>query len=363
MRVLHWYWQTNAGGIHQVVSDLIRTQREDASLEVRCVVGKDGAPCEPEVSTLGLRHGFDFLRYGAARRALEWADLVHMHGYNPVIAAAVARLGKPCVYTDHGSDRFPSLRNRIVVGQLQRRFVRDRADLVTVNSSHKQGDRADFYGIDDARIRVVHNGLDFHGLARADLGSARASLPIPLEDRIVGTVAVFNVKKRIHLLLEAFAELEQGDVRLLVVGDGAIRQRLERRARALGIAERTLFTGYCERARELIALMDVFVLPTRDEGFGLAAVEALALRRPVIVFKDGGGLTEIVRDGETGFVVKDVAEATRRIRQILGDADLATRLGDAGADDVRARFSIDAMAERTRRLYDEALAGIPLRTA
>ena len=366
MRVLHWYWQTHAGGIHRVVSDLVGVQRRDPSLDVRCVVGR--ASPMPERSAernapggfvcLGLRHGFDFSRYGAACEAMRWADLIHMHGYNPVVALAVERLAKPCVYTDHGTDRHPSLRNRVVVGHFQRRFVRSRADVVTVNSLFRLSERVDFYGIRDGRFRVVHNGLDFGGL------SARpADLGLPPGVPVVGTVAVFNLKKRLHLLLEAFAALDHETARLLIVGDGALRPRLEERARSLGIGDRVLFTGYREDARELIAMMDVFVLPTQGEGFGLAAVEALGLERPVVVFRDGGGLTEVVRDGETGCVVDHVDAAARCLRRLLGDPAPRRRLGAAGAIDVRARFSIEAMADRTRRCYDEALAGRRRRTA
>ncbi|MHC4819692.1 MAG: glycosyltransferase family 4 protein [Planctomycetota bacterium] len=366
MRVLHWYWQTNAGGIHRVVSDLVGVQRHDPSLEVRCAVGRAGAlagqPTAPRiprsVTCLGLRHGFDFSRYGAAREAMRWADLVHMHGYNPVVALAVERLAKPCVYTDHGTDRHPSLRNRVVVGHFQRRFVRARADLVTVNSLFRLSERVDFYGIRDGRFRVVHNGLDFGGL-----DTETADLGLPTGVPVVGTVAVFNLKKRLHLLLEAFAALDHDTARLVIVGDGALRPRLEERARALGLGDRVIFTGYREDARRLIARMDIFVLPTQGEGFGLAAVEALGLERPVVVFRDGGGLTEIVRDGETGCVVDHVDDAARCLRRLLGDSALRRRLGAAGALDVRARFSIEAMAQRTRRCYDEALAGRRRRTA
>ncbi|MHC4549329.1 MAG: glycosyltransferase family 4 protein [Planctomycetota bacterium] len=356
IHVLHWYWQTQAGGIHQVVSDLVRALRRDPSVDVRCVVGRARGEVEG-VACLDLRHGFDFLRYRAALRTLAWADLVHMHGYNPVVAAAVSRLGKPCVYTDHGTDRHPSLRNRIVVEGLQRRFVRSRADLITVNSRYRRDEREQFYGIRDGRVRVIHNGLDFSALGAA------APPARPPRDPVVGTVAVFNVKKRLHLLLEAFARLDGAAARLWIVGDGAIRPRLERTAAALGLAERVRFTGYRRDATDLIAQMDVFVLPTEGEGFGLAVVEALALQKPVVVFADGGGLTEIVRHGETGFIVKGVAEATERLRQLLGDPGLRARLGAAGAKDVRARFDIDAMAGLTRRCYDEALTSSPRRTA
>jgi glycosyltransferase involved in cell wall biosynthesis len=226
MRVLHWYWQTSAGGIHRVVSDLVSAQRRDPALRVRCAVGRAGALAgrptasrvPPDVTCLALRHGFDFSRYGAARAALRWADLVHMHGYNPVVALAVERLAKPCVYTDHGTDRHPSLRNRVVVGHFQRRFVRARADLVTVNSLFRLNERMDFYGIRDGRFRVVHNGLDFRAL-----DTAPTDIGLPAGVPLVGTVAVFNLKKRLHLLLETFAALDHPTARLLIVGDGALR--------------------------------------------------------------------------------------------------------------------------------------------
>ena len=356
LRVLHWYWQTNTGGIHRVVTDLTRAQQRDKTLEVRLLVGRGRG--EGPLDSLDLRHGFDFGRYGATCRALAWADLVHMHIYNPVVASAVRRSGKPCVYTDHGTDRHKSLRNLLVVFQLQRRFVRNRATLLTVNSSFRRRTQQEFYAIRDEKIRVVRNGLDFDALRpAADNAALRRELGIGPGEQVAGTLAVFQLRKRLHLLLEAFARVEgllYPPARLLIVGDGMMRPQLERRAQELGIADRVIFTGYREDPYDLVSLMDVFVLPTRGEPFGLAAVEALALGRPVIVFKDGGGLAEIVRDGENGFVVSDVAEAAECLRDLLQNPALRARLGRFGALDVRRRFSIGAMAESIRACYDEA---------
>jgi len=366
LRVLHWYWQTNTGGIHRVVSELAAVQARDPTLDVRRVVGRMGVvanrPVQDEgtagVEYLNLRHGFDFGRFGATCRALAWADLVHMHVYNPVVAAAVARSGKPCVYTDHGTDRHPSLRNLVVVFHLQRRFVRNRATLVTVNSNFRKGTQESFYSIRDGRVRVVHNGLDFASLhGRRDPRELRAELGLRPQDVVAGTVAVFQVRKRLHLLLEAFARVHRElsvPARLLVVGDGALRPQLEQKAVELGLQGRVIFTGYRHDASDLLALMDVFVLPTRGEPFGLAAVEALALGRPALVWRDGGGLPEIVRHGENGYCVCDVQEAAARLRDLLSNPALRARLGSYGAVDVRRRFSIAAMARKVRGCYDEA---------
>ena len=353
LRVVHWYWQSNPGGIHRVVCDLVRAQ-EEAGMEPLRVVGRRG-PGDGTALDLRMRHGFDVLRLPRAKRTLQAADLVHMHSYNPVVARALRSAGTPCVYTDHGSDRYPSLRNRVVLFGLQRRFVRSRPRIVTVNSEYRRGTQAAFYGLEPDRVRVVWNGLDFDALRpRRAPADVRAEFGIPADRPHVGTVAVFQRCKRTHLVLEALARARL-DAALLVVGDGPPRHALERRARALGIADRTVFTGMRADAGDLMAALDAFVLPTEGEGFGLAALEALAVGTPAVVWRDGGGLLEIVRHGTSGFVVADVDEAAARIRQLCTAPELRRRMGDAGAADVRERFSVARMARGIRACYEECL--------
>jgi glycosyltransferase involved in cell wall biosynthesis len=365
LRVVHWYWQTGLGGIHRVVSDLVVSQQGDPSLAAHRVAGQvapgvPGGGRVPGVTYLDLRHGFDFLRYGAARRAIATAHIVHMHVFNPVVAAAVVNLGRTCVYTDHGSDQHPSLRNRLVVFQLQRRFVRKWPARVTVNSGYRQGVQGAFYGIDAERIRVVPNGVDFASIAACrDPAARRAELGVREDELVVGTVAVFQMRKRIHLLLDAYARVRNSLMRpsrLVIVGDGPNRPALEREAHRLGISGHTIFAGYRQDALDVLALVDAFVLPTEGEAFGLAAVEALALGKPVIVWRDGGGLLEVVRHGESGFHVSDTTEAAARLKELLLNPTLRRRMGEAGAADVRSRFAISTMAERMRACYDEAVA-------
>ena len=151
LRILHWYWQAGFGGIHRIASGLSTAQGRDPGLDVRRVVGRRaaGTPADdgPGPESLDFRHGFDFTRLRRVREAVDWADVVHMHTFNPVVAAAVLSSGKGVVYTDHGTDRHKSLRNRIVVSGLQRTFVRRCARMVTVNSGFRRETQRAFYEV------------------------------------------------------------------------------------------------------------------------------------------------------------------------------------------------------------------------
>jgi glycosyltransferase involved in cell wall biosynthesis len=155
-----------------------------------------------------------------------------------------------------------------------------------------------------------------------------------------------------HALVSADPSMR---ARLLLVGDGWSRTDVEARIAATGVRDRVVMTGFRDDARELMAAMDVFVQPAHSEPFGLAAVEAMALERPVVVFRDGGGLTEIVRDGETGFVARDAAEAGGRLDALRRDPALAHRIGRQARTDVLARFDIATMERALRPCYEEAL--------
>jgi glycosyltransferase involved in cell wall biosynthesis len=100
--------------------------------------------------------------------------------------------------------------------------------------------------------------------------------------------------------------------------------------------------------------MDAFSLPS-IESFGNAAVEAMALGIPTIVFNDGGGLVEHIDPGDTGFVVADQQELETTVRRLLADGDLAERVGSRGRAAIRARYTPERSAQAYRQLYASAL--------
>ncbi|MGQ9592888.1 MAG: glycosyltransferase, partial [Planctomycetota bacterium] len=159
-------------------------------------------------------------------------------------------------------------------------------------------------------------------------------------------------EKGLEDLLDGFAAL-RAPARLLIVGEGPMRGELEARARWLGIEGRVLFAGLQAPPNDWLAAMDVFVLPSTYEGFGMAALEAMAAARPVIVARVGG-LAELVEDGRTGIVIppRDPRALAEAIERLLRDIDLRLRLGAAAREAARERTDA-RMIEAYFRLYGQ----------
>jgi glycosyltransferase involved in cell wall biosynthesis len=143
---------------------------------------------------------------------------------------------------------------------------------------------------------------------------------------------------------------------LLLVGDGPLREGLQVQARELGVDHTVHFAGRLEDVRPALAAMDVFVLPSREEGMSNALLEAMAAARPVIA-TDVGGNGEIVREGETGLLVPvdDGDAMATALMDLLGDRERAARFGQAGREDAVRKFGARAMVERLEAFYEARL--------
>jgi glycosyltransferase involved in cell wall biosynthesis len=203
-------------------------------------------------------------------------------------------------------------------------------------------------GLPPERIRTSLPGLDRPALA------VDPDAPRPPRIAYVGRLEAY---KRIDLMLEAAALLlpRHPDLEILVIGRGAERERLAARASALGLADRTRFTGFIENAERdaLIASARACFLPSQKEGFGLTVIEANALATPVVA-RDAPGLRDSVRDGETGRLVAgdDPADWARALAPLLEESD-ATRALRRRALEASKRFDWDRAADE---LLDAILA-------
>jgi glycosyltransferase involved in cell wall biosynthesis len=209
------------------------------------------------------------------------------------------------------------------------------------------------------RCAVVPNGIDLAAFAPArPPGSVRESLGLCPADRVIGTVGRLVPFKGHGYLLEAFAQLRQRHpgIRLLVVGDGPERDALERQARDLGIAGDVRFTGHREDVADLLAAIEVFVLPSLAEHFGRVLLEAMAMERPVVA-TDAGGVPEVVAENVSGLLVPpaDPAALARAVSRLLTDSALARAMGRAGRRRVEAHYNLQRHAERVEAVYAEVL--------
>ena len=203
------------------------------------------------------------------------------------------------------------------------------------------------------RTRVIHNAVDLAGLTATAPGSVPADSPFVL------TVAAHNHRKGVDVLLRAFELLapRHPNLELYLVGDGPLRQTLEAQADAGGFRSRIRFLGQRPppEVMTLLRTCRVFVLPSRSESFGIAALEALGCGAPVVASRVGG-IPEFIEDGHHGLLVPpdDPEALAAGICRLLDDPGLARRLGEAGAERVVAEFG----APRVGADYEALFRGL-----
>jgi N-acetyl-alpha-D-glucosaminyl L-malate synthase BshA len=164
-------------------------------------------------------------------------------------------------------------------------------------------------------------------------------------------VSNFRALKRVDRVVDIL-DRQEPSARLLLIGDGPERAGILAQVERRGLTDRVRWLGEVEGFADLLREADVFVLPSETESFGLAALEALASGVPVVA-SDVGGLPEVVRHGETGFLEADVAAMATRVAEILADPDRRHGMRTAAREDVERRFRRDPMIEAYADVYAE----------
>lgn len=202
---------------------------------------------------------------------------------------------------------------------------------------------------------VIYNGVDLAEFARGALTQDRASLRREAgyspRTFLIGSVGRLIPAKNHAVLIDTVAELRRSgiDAALIVAGDGPLRASLEQRAVDLGVAASVKFIGALTDVRPVLAMLDVFVLPSLYiETFSNAALEAMAMCTPVILSRVGGA-AEMVRDGEEGFLIEP-GELARRLPELLrrleSDPRLRERMSACARRRVESDFGFHDMVER-----------------
>ena len=206
----------------------------------------------------------------------------------------------------------------------------------------------DFYALGRNTVISVPNGVP----------GGLIDTPAPLMHRkhalIVGSVGRLDAMKAHDILLRAIAQVD--DVQVVIWGEGEQRVALEQLALELGISDRVALPGWVDNPRAHLANVDVFVLPSRSEGFPLAIVEAMLAARPVIATKVGS-IAEAVKHEETGLLIEkdDVMGLVAALRRLKDDAALRDRLGQRGRDIAVIQFTAQRMARRYEQIWREVL--------
>ncbi len=236
-----------------------------------------------------------------------------------------------------------------------RRMALKRSKWIVVPSRTLLGIARDVWRIDPARLRYVPNGVDCDRFGCAPETGIAPGFDKADGELIVGTVAPLRPEKNVARLVRAFAGLGTGRrARLVIVGDGVERARLESLARDLGIADRTVFTGYVGAPEKVLGWFDVFAISSDTEQMPNALIQAMANGRAVAGV-DVGDVKHIVCPENRPLIAPagDDDGLARAIEALLGDPALRAELGRANAAHVRAHYAEDRMFA----VYAELFAG------
>jgi sugar transferase (PEP-CTERM/EpsH1 system associated) len=366
--VAHVIFKLDYGGLENGLVNLVnRMPRERYRHAIVCLAGygkefrKRIRRDDVQVIPIGKRPGKDFEVYWLVWRELRRLrpDIVHTRNLGTVDMQWIALAAgvRHRIHGEHGweaSDpqgrNSKSLRIRRACRPVIQRFVPMSQDLARWLERDVR--------VDASRIRQLYSGVDTERFVPAASPDAAADAPL-----VIGTVGRLDPVKRHEKLLQAFRSILDRHpilaprLRLLIVGDGPLWVRLNDLATQLGIASKIEFAGARNDTPEQMRRMDVFVLPSVNEGISNTILEAMASGLPVVAGRVGGN-PELVADGVTGRLYDpQAADALEQaLLPYLEARALRLAHGAAGRDRVVQNFSLDAMVNRYSALYDELLA-------
>lgn len=298
--------------------------------------------------------------------------LVHAHSSKAgVLARAAAWIcGIPSVFTAHGfvfNNAAMSPWKRAAYAAVERLAARFCTRVITVSEADREA--ALRYGVArPEQVEVVYNGVpnpdEVPQVAYQSDGPREQyqyedpRVPYQDEGPVVTTVTRLVPDKDLETFLRAARLVlrQYPTVRFLVVGDGPLRHELENAAQVMGIAGRVLFTGVRRDIPEILARSDFFAMSSVKEGLPMALLEAMAAGKPVVA-TEVGGIPEVIREAETGFLVPPGRPEllAAAIIRVISNRESARRMGGRAREMVRSRFTLRIMIQKTLSVYERAL--------
>lgn len=367
VNILHIVEDLKVGGLENVIASIVlgldKTKYQN---QVWCLARGGDVATEligkgATVRILGERSYHNPLRILSLARLIrgEKFSIIHTHGYFASTfgraAGLVARVPVIIAHV-HSAYHEYTLRN-LVIENILSRFT-DR--IVCVSKAVQR------FVVETERIRedktcLIYNAANIsHSVLSVEASChEREQIGIDKQDMVITVVASLTPNKGHRVLLDAFAQIVKKYplTKLLVVGDGPLMSELRASASRLGIASRVIFTGQRRDVASLLQLSDVFTLPSiTREGLGIALIEAMAMKLPVIGTKVGG-IPEVIEHNANGLLVTpgDSHELAAAIDTLLQDGEMRKRMGRRGEEIYKEKFTMSKMIGLVENLYDELL--------
>ncbi|MFH0877406.1 MAG: glycosyltransferase family 4 protein [Candidatus Omnitrophota bacterium] len=347
----------NHGGITAYILNLCRALH--GKEDIQMVVASRGGDCQPALAALGVRHirlplttkcevspkvYYSFLKLQGER-----FDVIHAHTrVTQVLACLLSRAtGRPFVSTCHGYFKT----------RLSRRlFPCWGKKVIAISDQVKAHLVCDFH-VKEERVELVYSGIDldkFHSHSAAEISAQKKAWGLDPAKKIIGHIGRLSSVKGQKFLVQAAVLLsrQRSDLQFLIVGEGDQESRLRSLIQEKDAGGVVVLQPSVADTSLALSLMDVFAMPSLQEGLGLSILEAQAQGVPVVASRVGG-IPTVIEDGKTGlFCPAGNAEAlAHAISRLLDDSLLRQALIRQGRRNVEERFSLHLMADKMKTLY------------
>lgn len=372
MKILHVITTINRGGAENHLKDLIELQIKTGNYEVSCAYLKGDAYWKEYLESIGCdvfcldmnKYG-DVLPVAKLRKYIQekQPDILHAHLAPAELYARLALLmcdgNIKMIISRHNHHRFYE---GIAADWVERWVVTRASRFIGISESVREHFSREMPSI-ASKFDCVPYGINtrpFEDVPQDIIDSARAQWSVDPDTLLFGTVARLVEVKGLHTLIDGFSQalkkIDSKKVKLVIVGAGPLEADLKSQANRLGVDENIIWAGFREDIPVVMNAIDVFVLTSLSEGFGLVLLEAMSSSRPVIS-TNVSALPEIVVDGETGILIPpgSPASLSEAMMKYYDNRSLVNLHGKAGLLRAKSKFGLDVMFERTDSVYRCAL--------
>jgi len=362
INVLHVTYDMRIGGTEQVIKNLIEasdsTRFEMSILCIESPVGPFGEQMQVhgiQITSFNRQPGFDSSLIKSIRQHIKQynIDVVHCHQYTPWIYGVLAALFTKAkvIYTEHG--RFypdSTTWKRKLVNPWLHRITHA---TTCISKATKQA-LVEFEHLPEEDIQVIYNGITPLSVEHQVIIRLQEELGISNSTLCLGTIARLDPIKNHELMLRSFRQvLDSGiDAKLLIVGDGEMREHIEAVINELQIQRQVILTGYITNPQNYLAVMDIYLLSSLSEGTSMTLLEAMSLGKPCVV-TNAGGNSEIIEHSDNGLVSENGnAEAfATSILKLAQNPKMIRDMGIHSCKRYEIYFSAHAMAELYGKTY------------
>jgi glycosyltransferase involved in cell wall biosynthesis len=364
INILHIYQNSKIGGVQQQLLSLFKAYNRERFNPIFCCLGPK-QEMGKEIEGTGIEFiSLNKLRYNRFSPGIvlelhrlmkiKQIHVVRTHRYRSNLYGRLAAFssGIPVIIASvHDNYRTDKRPKRRIMNHILSKIT----DKIVAVSEDVKEDIIRYDRIDPSKVQVIPNGIDLERFnPEKNTSNIRKEFSLEEDDIVIGFIGRIVPAKGLEYLLYALPYLKEEfkSIKLLIIGEGSLVEEFKEKAKKNNIFDNILFTGVRRDIPEILASIDIFVMPSTAEGLPNSLLEAMAMGKPVVATKVGG-IPEVIRNGFNGILIppRDHRELAMAIKNLIGNSQLAVKMGQAARNFVLNNHSIVEIAQKWQTLY------------